>query len=58
MPATTLSLQRTTLGWALYDGHHRVVYEAAGPFARRRCLAHASRLGILRLSFDEQLRAA
>jgi hypothetical protein len=58
MTGTTLSLQRTTLGWALYDGLHRVVFEAAGPFARRRCLAYASQLGVLRLSFDEQLRAA
>jgi hypothetical protein len=53
-----LSLQRTTRGWALVDDQARAVYEAQGPNARRRCLAHARALGVLHLTFDEQLRAA
>lgn len=55
---TTLSLQRTSHGWALLDEHDHVLYQAVGPDARRRCLAQARSLGILRLTFDEQLSAA
>jgi hypothetical protein len=53
-----LSLQRTALGWALTDAQDRVVFEARWWNARRRCLAHARSLGVLRLTFDEQRRAA
>jgi hypothetical protein len=48
--ALTLSLQRTQLGWALTDGLGRTVFEARGWNARRRCLAQARSLGILRLT--------
>ena len=53
-----LSLQRTVMGWALTDARGRVVFEARGCNARRRCLAHACSLGVLHLTFDEQRRAA
>jgi hypothetical protein len=46
----TLSLERTRLGWALIDGLGRTVFEARGWNARRRCLAQARSLGILRLT--------
>src|SRR4051812_2349126 len=54
----SLSLQRTSFGWALLDDRDRAVFEAEGSDARRRCLAHASALGVLRLTFDEQLTSA
>lgn len=57
-PAHALSLQRTAAGWALFDERDRAVFEAQGPAARRRCLAKASALGVLRLTFDEQRPAA
>jgi hypothetical protein len=56
--APSLSLQRTTSGWALFDDRNRAVFRAEGPNARRRCLAHASAHGVLRLTFGEQQRAA
>ncbi len=54
----TLSLQRTSTGWALVDEHDQVVFEADGPDARRRSLAHAKTAGTVCLRFDEQLPAA
>jgi hypothetical protein len=44
-----------SLGWALVDDRDQAVFEAEGRDARRRCLAHASALGVLRRTFDEQL---
>jgi hypothetical protein len=54
----SLSLQQTTSGWALFDRDQRMIFEADGPNARRLCLARASALGILRVTFDAQLHAA
>jgi hypothetical protein len=54
----SLSLQRTSSGWALLNDRDQAVFEADGRDARRRCLAHASALGVLRLTFDEQLAPA
>jgi hypothetical protein len=48
-----LSLQRTASGWALFDGN-RTVFEDHGANSRRRCIAYACGLGVLRLRFDEQ----
>jgi hypothetical protein len=45
-------------GWALRDGRGQTVFKAIGPDARRRCLARATELGVLRVRFDEQRRAA
>ena len=47
--AYALSLKQTSFGWALTDGLGRVVFQARGWNARRRCLAYASSLGVLRL---------
>jgi hypothetical protein len=52
----SLSLQRTSSGWALYDDRRQAIFTAEGPDARRQCLARARELGVLRLTFDEQLR--
>ena len=52
--AHSLSLQRTTTGWALFDERDRVIFEAAGVNGRPRCLAHARSLGVLRLTSGAQ----
>jgi hypothetical protein len=56
--ARSLSLQRTSTGWALFDEQGHVVFEARGRDARRLCLARAVDLGVLHIRFDEQPRAA
>jgi hypothetical protein len=47
----SLSLQRTTYGWALLDDD-RTVFEDHGTNSRRRCIAYACSLGVLHLRFD------
>ena len=49
MPATTLSLRTFANGCALVTEQGAVVYRSFGPFARRRCLRHASLAGVLRV---------
>jgi hypothetical protein len=52
---SSLSLQRTTTGWALLDSLGQPVFEATGRDARQACLARAQALGVLRLTSDDHL---
>jgi hypothetical protein len=47
----SLSLSRTTSGWALLDDD-RTVFEDHGTNSRRRCIAYACTVGVLHLRFD------
>jgi hypothetical protein len=47
---STVALSPTSNGWAVVGEDDAVLYEAAGPEARQRCLEQARELGALRIA--------